>query len=1167
MEIRELNLMAYGPFTDRILIFDQEQGGLYIIYGPNEAGKSSALRGLKALLYGINERSQDNFIHAYDKLRIAGCLRTTNGQELEFVRRKGRKNSLLSMANEPLDEKVLAPFLQGVTLDIFELLFGIDHPALIQGGKEILEQKGEVGEALFSASLGSRALHAVLEQLDKEADELFRPQGTKKAINSALKDFKDLNKAIREQSLSSNEWNNQRDALERTNKELEEIHSEININRAEVHRLERIQRILPKLARRQEHIQNIKALGDIIVLPTDFGERRQKAVTELEKAQAITQKATDQFNRLQGQLEGPSVRQELLDQRESIEAIHKQLGGYHNAIQDRPNLEAEHKQLLNDAESLLKDIRPGLELADVEDLRPELKKSTRINSLAKNKPLLVSQLKQLKTNLSKIEARLKEAGKELQKLPDVGSLQALSKANAAARKSGNLDNEIQSTGSKLATLQDQCAAELSRLTLWAGSIENLPSLPVPHQASIDQFDDQYTELDKRYQSLREKQEKTEEKFSQASQQLEEIQRAGVVQTAEDLIMLRSQRDQAWQLLRRKWIDGEDVKEEARTFDSERTLPDAFEKRMADADQLADHLCEDAELIQKQENLINEKKNEKKLDEEIAQQLHECSVEKKEIDTHWKELWASCEIQPRTPREMRKWLGNLDKLRDQVGQLNTLQQQLNHLKHIRDTHNQLIKQQLQNLGENGPDTELLEATLLKSENFIDGLAIIKRRREVLVEEIKTLKLDLEFARVEHQMVNNELNTWKAQWKDAVEGFGLEGDALPSEAEDIIEKLRELFLKIRDAEKPQIRVQAIDENLESFRNQVFNIVKSIASELSALPAEEAAVKLNKLLSENQTRQSQRQQIEKQLKQTEQDIQESETAIQTMVVRLDAMCEEAKCNSHSGLEVAESRSAEYRDLKAKVGSAEKETLEAGEGGTLSELEVETKEIDKDTLPGKIDALTRKIDEDLEPKRTALAETKGRKEKELELMDGNDHVAELADKRQSVLARIKYNSEKYVRLKLASRILRDEIERFRKENQGPLVKRASEYFAVLTGVEWKELRTVFNEKDEPVLAGIRHNAEEVRVEGMSDGTMDQLYLALRLAALEKYMESSESMPFIADDTLVNFDDNRTEATLRALSDLAQKTQVILFTHHSKVVDLARKLDGPLPVVVLELP
>lgn len=63
-----------------------------------------------------------------------------------------------------------------------------------------------------------------------------------------------------------------------------------------------------------------------------------------------------------------------------------------------------------------------------------------------------------------------------------------------------------------------------------------------------------------------------------------------------------------------------------------------------------------------------------------------------------------------------------------------------------------------------------------------------------------------------------------------------------------------------------------------------------------------------------------------------------------------------------------------------------------------------------------------------------------------------------------------------------------------------------------------------------------------MSSGTQDQLYLALRLASLEKYMKSAEPMPFIVDDVLVDFDDARSQAALGALAELAERAQVIIF-------------------------
>jgi uncharacterized protein YhaN len=73
-----------------------------------------------------------------------------------------------------------------------------------------------------------------------------------------------------------------------------------------------------------------------------------------------------------------------------------------------------------------------------------------------------------------------------------------------------------------------------------------------------------------------------------------------------------------------------------------------------------------------------------------------------------------------------------------------------------------------------------------------------------------------------------------------------------------------------------------------------------------------------------------------------------------------------------------------------------------------------------------------------------------------------------------------------------------------------------------------------------------------MSDGTRDQLYLALRLGYVERQLLEHEPMPFIVDDILIHYDDQRSRATLGVLAELAQQTQVIFFTHHWHLVELA---------------
>ena len=130
---------------------------------------------------------------------------------------------------------------------------------------------------------------------------------------------------------------------------------------------------------------------------------------------------------------------------------------------------------------------------------------------------------------------------------------------------------------------------------------------------------------------------------------------------------------------------------------------------------------------------------------------------------------------------------------------------------------------------------------------------------------------------------------------------------------------------------------------------------------------------------------------------------------------------------------------------------------------------------------------------------------------------------------------------LRIAGELLDRGIEQFREENQGPILKRASELFATLTAGSFQGLRLDENDRGEPVLFGMR-GEKIVGVEGMSDGSCDQLYLALRLASLESWLVRHEPIPLIADDILLNFDDERSAAALIALDELSQHTQILFF-------------------------
>ena len=186
---------------------------------------------------------------------------------------------------------------------------------------------------------------------------------------------------------------------------------------------------------------------------------------------------------------------------------------------------------------------------------------------------------------------------------------------------------------------------------------------------------------------------------------------------------------------------------------------------------------------------------------------------------------------------------------------------------------------------------------------------------------------------------------------------------------------------------------------------------------------------------------------------------------------------------------------------------------------------------------------------------------------MDGSDAAAESAEKAQTLLAKLQGDVARYATLKLAASVLHRSIERYREKNQGPILARASALFGSLTGGSFARLQIDDDGDGQSVVKGVRPDGRLVSVEGMSDGSHDQLYLALRLASLESWLQSHEPIPFIVDDILLNFDDRRATAALAALAELSRRTQVLFFTHHRHIIDLARDHLPRDVVFVHELP
>src|SRR5262245_31494279 len=208
MRIDRLDLIAFGPFTDAVLDLSGGSEGLHLVYGPNEAGKSSALRAIHRFFGGFPHQTADDFVHNYKQLKVGMVLRAGDGSAHELVRRKGTKNDLLGPDGRAFDDPDarLALVLGGVAPREFLRKFVIDHDELVAGGRDVVDGRGDLGQVLFSAGSGLAGLGAVRKALDEEAERLYKPRGTNPTINAALNALKEAQDRKKDASLRSTEW-------------------------------------------------------------------------------------------------------------------------------------------------------------------------------------------------------------------------------------------------------------------------------------------------------------------------------------------------------------------------------------------------------------------------------------------------------------------------------------------------------------------------------------------------------------------------------------------------------------------------------------------------------------------------------------------------------------------------------------------------------------------------------------------------------------------------------------------------------------------------------------------------------------------------------------------------------------------------------------------------
>jgi uncharacterized protein YhaN len=146
-----------------------------------------------------------------------------------------------------------------------------------------------------------------------------------------------------------------------------------------------------------------------------------------------------------------------------------------------------------------------------------------------------------------------------------------------------------------------------------------------------------------------------------------------------------------------------------------------------------------------------------------------------------------------------------------------------------------------------------------------------------------------------------------------------------------------------------------------------------------------------------------------------------------------------------------------------------------------------------------------------------------------------------EGVCRRIDKLTQTYNALELALNALAQARDQLQRRFAPRITEQARQLFAALTGGRYDQLQL---QQDLSVNTAAEGDATIHSVQWRSEGTIDQLYLALRLAVARELTPAS---PLVLDDVLVRFDDTRHAAAMHLLRAEAENRQILLFTCQSR--------------------
>ncbi len=1134
MRLARLDLTRYGKFTDRVLDFGARVDGrpdLHLVYGPNEAGKSTAFSAFLDLLFGIETRSRYNFLHPYNTMRVGGRIAFAGGeQELFRVKRAG--GSLFDDASRPLSEALVGGELGGIDRAAYRTMFSLDDETLEAGGNSILASKGDLGQLLFSASAGLAELSRTLGDLRLEADGFHRPKKHGTALSelkARLADCKARRDAV---DTFATQYGQLVATRDRAAAAYAEARAALAAARTRHDAVARLLGALPRLAALRDIRRELAPLDALPEAPAGWAAElpdlmRREIALDAERGTLDAAAAA-----LAAEVEGIAPDGEALALAPRVDRMADPRGRHRAAARDLPDLRLK----LRDADRAVADLllRLGRPAGD-DPVRAVVPAGAAgaLRGLMERRSGIVARHAAARAERGEAQRLLAEAKDRLGDAAGDGAVLGRLAAAVASLRGGDGAARLRVAERALPRLVDALDERMRDLAPWAGDVAALARLQLPDGAAFEALLAARAEAEARLARAHEEAERLgaeRDRLRAEAEALGEI--AGVVGDGE-AGALRAARERAWAEHRAR-LDAASA--------------EAFEDLMRRDDIVTGARFGRAGDVAKLHQLH--------LALATLEVDHAAAGRRRDAAARARDAAAAAvaealrPVVPPLPEPLAARLGPWSARRDAAlaaasALRNAGRDRDEAATDLAAACDGLAAALVEAGADQGPAAPL-DRLLAAADAALDRASALKG----LWAQAEDRRRDAEARARALAEAEDADAAWHVAWAEACAAAGLDGAPSVDAVGEVLKAAAELAPLLGVRASLAGRVAAAERDGDAFLAEVAAVGAALGIDGDAPPDERDDAILRRVAEARRLAEA-RAGAERRLAEARERRTAAARAAEALGRRARTMADHFGVDTLSEVDGRLRDAARRTALRDGAEAAGREIRDALRLDDAAAAEAELDGLDRAALEAERAEIEPRLS-DLDERARELFAADARALDAVEAVGGDDAVARIDAERRNVLLDVEEQARRHLRLRAGVAAAEAALRHYRDRHRSAMMGRASGAFRDVSRGAYTGLATQ-PEKDAEVLLGVAADGSTKLATDMSKGTRFQLYLALRIAGYHEFAATRRAVPFVADDIMETFDDFRAEEAFRLFAGMAAVGQVIYLTHHRHLIDVAR--------------